>query len=185
MSVTVQKPKSGSGWLEALGAFGPGEIVHAFDKEWSFVFDVPRVMAECEAQCLAWAREELAKIMAGLPERVTPDTLDAALAMRIKEEHIAGVKAGIYKPGGAEYARWSALNEGKLAIVTAALRIRHPEADYALVMRLFAAAPDEMEVMLEGLKKTIEEWGNQMAKITRKEPTPAPQPAPNSSVPQS
>lgn len=162
----------------ALGAYGPGTIIRADGKEWSFVFDIPATVAGMEELCRLWHREKYEKELAKLPDRNTPGSFDNQCAMQLWNEFRTeddGDECRPPHPGpdgkpvvGKVYAKWAKTREGQLGYMLAALRIKHPDATYQTLMSIAEAAPDQFQAVVVQLGNGMRDAAFRVAAHLRK-----------------
>lgn len=151
-------------WMNAFGGHGPGHKVKALGREWEFVFDVPLVLANYEAMCLEWGRRELREAVESFPGRNTPGTIDAEMASEEYRRFSSLLRGGAFKPPtGGEFLRWASTTDGQFSMLAASLKIKHPEADVGLVMRMISDNPVEMKAIALVMGKVAGEWKERMS----------------------
>lgn len=167
-------------YSNALGAFGPGVKVAAGGKEWSFVFDIPAVVAEMEEMCSLWHRQRYEKELSTLKDRDRPGSFDNQCAAKLFDEFRAELRNGeTMAPrlvagqivAGRVYDEWQKTPSGRTAMLLAALRIKHPGATPADLNMIVSENPDKIHLMLEELGNAARDLASRMANsLTEKNP---------------
>lgn len=159
---------------DVLGGFGPGTTIKACGKEWSFVFDVPAMIANVEELCRQWHREQFDKELKSLPGRDVVGSFDSRMAEKMWEEFRAECKNGACDlprpqangmpgPAGAVYEKWSKTSEGVLGMLLAALRVKHPDATLMTLDAIAVEKPEELRLVGEDLKNVARTLPRRMA----------------------